>query len=847
MKKRLINIFLLLILSLSIFSVNYGPHTQWANIDFEDDTSADVLGNAASTLMNGANVVPDAERGGKVLQFSATTKGCLRLDTSPISDTLSISFWGKREDTDPSGCWRMFLALYANDGSNIYLTPLTSWNSNSYLIVENKAYSSYKSLSGKTIENNKWYHFTVVFADNFVRYYLNGVLQVEMQSLYKLSDFRMTKYYFGCNPEMNYPMTGRIDDLKIFHSALYDNQIQAIYEGKPIPEPAENTTTPVSMINLTANVSAVHQTIQNFGASDGWNAQTAGLYFPESKKEKMAEILFSKDTFPDGTPKGIALSGWRFNIGAGTSEQGTASRIATYDRRTECFLNADKTTYDWTKQAGQRWFLEKAAKVYGVEDIIGWQNSPPVYFTVRGLGFREYGDAKNSILKTEEYGNFGNFLATVFNHFKEEGIHFKYLSPLNEPQWEWNAASAGGTVNQEGSPWMNQEVSNVVKAINNSFVQKGVTVKQFITEAGSINYLLNNGTGYYAKQLYTFWDPASPLTVANLPSLSTHVSSHSYWTDASAVDIVNQRRTLREQIKALNPNLDYWQTEYCLLGTGYKFGHKDGDTRTLSSMECGISMARIIHNDLVEADCTGWQWWTTFEFDSKGGTEDRYALFRFELNAAKNDGVYRTSKLLYTLGNYSRFVRPGMKRIDTSRSDNMNAVDAVTKQMFSAYTDGNEVVIVAVNASTDAVSLKLNANGLAAAAQVKSWTPYVTTGNPYDNLKRYPSVASGAEYVLPGTSVVTFVGKITSGQTPIDKTQLSVSRLYPNPSREQVTVSSDHMIRKVLISDISGKTMTFYSCNDSEYTIPVNTMPVGIYFVTIETDKGTDIQKLQVR
>ncbi|HBJ09698.1 MAG TPA: Por secretion system protein, partial [Coprobacter fastidiosus] len=122
---------------------------------------------------------------------------------------------------------------------------------------------------------------------------------------------------------------------------------------------------------------------------------------------------------------------------------------------------------------------------------------------------------------------------------------------------------------------------------------------------------MKESTGDYANQLYNFWDDRSELKIKDLPSVSSYVSSHSYWTDASATDIVEKRNALRDQIEETDPELEYWQTEYSLLGNGYKAIHNGGSSRTLSPMECGISLARIIHNDLVEADCSGWQWWTT--------------------------------------------------------------------------------------------------------------------------------------------------------------------------------------------------------------------------------------------
>ena len=83
-----------------------------------------------------------------------------------------------------------------------------------------------------------------------------------------------------------------------------------------------------------------------------------------------------------GKPKGIGLSLWRFNLGAGSVEQGDSSQI-NYGTRTECFLAPDGS-YDWNKQQGQRNFL-RLAKERGVNLFLAFLNSPPVYFTQNGL------------------------------------------------------------------------------------------------------------------------------------------------------------------------------------------------------------------------------------------------------------------------------------------------------------------------------------------------------------------------------------------------------------------------------------------------------------------------------
>ena len=132
---------------------------------------------------------------------------------------------------------------------------------------------------------------------------------------------------------------------------------------------------------ITVNIELLktHQTINNFGASDAWSCQFIGKW-PDEKRNKIADLLFSSDTLANGSPKGIALSIWRFNIGAGSTEQEAQSGIKDEWRRAESFLNTDGS-YNWQKQTGQIWFL-KAAKQRGVVQFLGFNNSPPVQFTV---------------------------------------------------------------------------------------------------------------------------------------------------------------------------------------------------------------------------------------------------------------------------------------------------------------------------------------------------------------------------------------------------------------------------------------------------------------------------------
>src|SRR4051794_4025905 len=78
-------------------------------------------------------------------------------------------------------------------------------------------------------------------------------------------------------------------------------------------------------IHVTVNEARVYQTIENFGASDAWGCQFVGEW-PLEKKQQIADLLFS-------TSKGIGLSIWRMNLGAGSAEQGDSSGIKDKWRR----------------------------------------------------------------------------------------------------------------------------------------------------------------------------------------------------------------------------------------------------------------------------------------------------------------------------------------------------------------------------------------------------------------------------------------------------------------------------------------------------------------------------------
>lgn len=482
------------------------------------------------------------------------------------------------------------------------------------------------------------------------------------------------------------------------------------------------------------------QTVENIGTSGAWYTEGIGRYWPDAKKERMAELLFSKAFDGSGQPLGIGLSSFRFNVGGGTAEQGDSSGIRAPVRRVECFLSPDGT-YRWDKQAGYLWFVKKAAR-YGVENLIAFSNTPPVGFTKNGLGFTLEKNFETN-LRDDRYGDYAGFLATVLQHFQKAGLRFNYISPVNEPQWDWSGKF--GQMNQEGSPWHNKDIYRIAVALDSALSAKGLRARILLPEAGNLTSLYE-GKGHAARQIQAFYDAAGPYNAGALKTLLPVIAGHSYFTDGGDSTLVAVRSRLRDT--ASKYGIAFWQSEYSLLGDGYK----EGKAGRIPAMDCALFLAKVIHHDLTVANASAWQFWNAWE-PGRPDVDTRYCLLSLKTNATNTEGDFTPTKNLWALGHYSRFIRPGMKRIITTRSDGLNEVRAAQDVMLSAFANQKELVVVAINYTAAAKEIALQVPGLKKAKGMKQ---YVTTESAEDNMKPYP-LASLKAIPLKPRSITTVV------------------------------------------------------------------------------------------
>ncbi|HVV72775.1 MAG TPA: glycoside hydrolase, partial [Verrucomicrobiae bacterium] len=503
------------------------------------------------------------------------------------------------------------------------------------------------------------------------------------------------------------------------------------------------------LLQVRINPHTKYQVIDGFGASDAWRCEFVGKNWPREKRDRIADLLFSRAVDPNGNPKGIGLSLWRFNIGAGTAEQGDASGIHNPWRRAECFQSPDGT-YNWSKQQGQQWFL-RAARDRGVERFLAFANSPPVHLTRNGKGYAAKHEPYFNI-KPGEFDAYAGFLADVLEHFQKEGLPFDYLSPFNEPQWAWDNAA------QEGTPGQNIELQALVRYLSAELFQRKLSTQLVIGEAGTIGHVFMMMTNFPGAdtpgrdaQAQFFFSPASPFYLGNLPNVALLISAHDYYSVWPLEKQVEYRQALHQSLAAANPRLGYWQSEYCILeppnsevpgGAGRDLG-----------MNTALYVARLIHHDLTIALARSWQWWTAIsEADYKDGlvylddgSMGATGKMGPKTHSLMRDGVVRESKLLWAFGNYSRFVRPGMTRVACTVKPEQSYVNGL---LASAYKGPrNKLVVVLVNLSPQEKRGDIG--------QSREFEVYTTCENA--NLER--RIEKGSSVTLPGRSVVTCVSR----------------------------------------------------------------------------------------
>jgi hypothetical protein len=410
---------------------------------------------------------------------------------------------------------------------------------------------------------------------------------------------------------------------------------------------------------VTLNAARTFQTMEGFGASDCWSPSYVGKYWTSSR-DQISELLFSS-VIDAGNPKGIGLSMWRVNLGAGSAEQGDAGGIEDKARRAESYLT-DQLTLDWTRCEGQRYFLRRA-KELGCESIVLFSNSPPVQYTSNGKACSAKGAVSN--LKSDCYDDFAAYMADVAAHYVAEGYPVTHISPVNEPQYNWESG-------QEGSAWTNDEIARLARELDQALTSCNLSSTGILlAEAGDWEYLYKTKSdAARSNVLSAFYTSGSSAYIGDLIHAKKQICGHSYWTDGTWDGMRNVRTQVAQAAGRYGVSL--WQSEWSMLGDGYSSGEFVGFDAA-SEMDIALYMSKVIHNDLTVAGVSSWSFWTAMDV-ARWGHKNRFLLVSLVPGGGvegdiAGEGSFQPTATLWALGNYSRFIRPGYRRIELTLNE----------------------------------------------------------------------------------------------------------------------------------------------------------------------------------
>jgi O-glycosyl hydrolase len=439
----------------------------------------------------------------------------------------------------------------------------------------------------------------------------------------------------------------------------------------------------------------VRQEIDGFGASGAWWAQMIGGW-EASKREQIVGLLFGKE--------GIGLSIYRHNVGAGSGEE-----IGDLWRRAQTFEVA-KGEYDWERDQNAMRILREACAA-GVERVILFANSPPRRMTKTGYAFAGPGPDKSN-LREEMYEEFAEYLADIAEHFiRVEGLSVKGVSPINEPQWDWDGNS------QEGCHYSAKEVVRLVEIMLREVERRGLPVEVEAPENGSWEKVEElPGDDWKRSPVYLERLLGNRYVRERMESYAVH----SYWAD------LEHKKAFAAYFFARYPGKKLHMTEWCEMKGGRDYG-----------MDSALRLTREIMDDLTWGGVSSWQYWIAVSrYDFRDGL----------IYVNESEREILPTKRLWAMGNFSRFIRPGFRRMEVEHNS------AVLRVVACRSLDGGRLVVVVMNPASENENVELHfpTGGL-----VSTFDVYETS--EANDLKAVNRETKNNKYSFPAESVTTLV------------------------------------------------------------------------------------------
>ena len=503
--------------------------------------------------------------------------------------------------------------------------------------------------------------------------------------------------------------------------------------------PADNAQAAENVVVSPYNIYEVNDGVfEGWGTSLCWWANRIG--YSDSLSQKAADLFYGDD--------GLRLNIARFNIGGGDDPSHkhitrTDSNMPGYTK-----YNNGSVTYDWSADANQRNVLRKSIEAAGDDMIVEmFSNSPPYYMTNSGCSSGAT-DANKNNLKDDYYDDFAEYFAEVCYHYENEwGIDIQSVDAMNEPYtnyWKANSNKQEGCHFDQGN-----SQSKIILELQKSMDKRG------------LNDIIICGT--------------------DETSIDTQISSYNKLSsDAkTAIDRIDTHTysgSKRSELKdlAVKEGKNLWMSE---VDGGSTAGTNAGQ------MGSALWLADRITLDMNELNSSAWIMWQVIDNHiSKNGYNGNKDSGMPNTNGGfwgiavadhdKNDIIL--TKKYYGFGQYTRYIRPGMTLLKSSRTT------------LAAYDKENQqLVIVAYNTSGSKKDMYFDLSGFdttGATAQIirtsatENWADAGTVKINGGSLNTSLPANSISTFIIDGVSG----GKTLENKINITNDMISGSEAWDN-------------------------------------------------------------------
>lgn len=435
-------------------------------------------------------------------------------------------------------------------------------------------------------------------------------------------------------------------------------------------------------------------------------------------------------------------------------------------------MQPSENTWDWTESNDDQLAMYKEIRdEYGIKKLLYTVWSPPAWMKTNN-------SVVGGSLRTDKYQAYATYLAEHIKNYKSKfGVEITHIGIQNEPNLETSYSSC---------LWTSSQFKTFMKDyLVPTFDNEGITAQVVMSEN------MNFNEQYAIDCLY------DSVAVKRTDIVGAHNYGSSYTTFPKT----------KEKGKGI------WMTEV-----------SDMNNNDLS-MNDGMRWAKEVHDFMTITQGNAWFYWWGACFKTHNGE----GLIQMDLNSK----TYKVGKRLYTLGQYSRFIRPGWKRISATASP-------ANEVYVTAYKDpetGN-FAIVAINKGYSTQSINYTLKNLSA----DSVTPYTTSAN--QNLEEGSKIeinSSSFTANLPANSVTTFYAGGNSGGTK--------SKLYGDLDANGKINSTDYSILKRYLLNIidefpasNGKVAADVNADNYVNSTDLSALRRYILEIISEFPAGTEIK-----